>query len=326
MDYPKSDRKIHKEPTPLLGGVAIYSSLLLVVLALWQFNLLDDTRISLSAIAYFMLAGLILMVNGVLDDKYTMSAKISIWGPILASVVVIWGGMQITSITNIDGSVLYLNDFLANIFGNSNFQFLPIIITFFWLMGITYTTKLLDGIDGLVSSIGLVASIVIFVVSLSWDIDGSATSLLALALAGAIFGFLILNWYPAKVFLGEAGSTFIGFSLGVLAIISGSKIATALLVMGLPVLDILWVIVRRIKNKQAFWHGDKNHLHFRLLDAGLSQRKIVMLLTSISVFFGIVSIFFTTKTKIGALIFLMILMFFLSTYLNYKLKQKDEKI
>lgn len=325
LDYPKSDRKIHKEPIALLGGLGIYASFLLSILSLWFFSYLNDSRISMETISYFMLAGLVLMFNGFLDDKYDLKAKYSIWGPIIASILVIYSGLKISYITNIDGSVLYLDNFIGNIFNIDSGYWLAILITFVWLMGITYTTKLLDGIDGLVSSIGLVASIVIFVVSLSWDIAGSATTLMSLALAGSLLGFLFLNWYPAKIFLGEGGSTFIGFSLGVLSIISGSKIATALLVMGLPVLDILWVIVRRLKNGQAIWHGDKYHLHFRLLDAGFSQRKIVLFLTSVSVSFGIISIFFTTKEKIGALILLFLLMVLISSWLSYKLKQKHEQ-
>lgn len=328
LDYPKADRKIHKIPVALLGGLAIYISVFIGIFILWQFGQLDDTRVSTATIVYFLIAGLILMLNGFLDDKYSLSAKVTIWGPILASALVIFGGLRIVYITSFSGGVLYLDDFFASIFslgsGHFFYDYLAMFISFAWLMGITYTTKLLDGIDGLVTSIGLVASIVIFVVSLSWDVAGSTTSLMALILGGSLLGFLILNWYPAKIFLGEGGSTFIGFSLGVLAIISGSKIATALLVMGLPVLDILWVVVRRLKNKKAFWHGGKEHLHFRLLDAGLSQRKIVLFLTSISVSFGIISIFFTTKAKISALFLLLLLMFVLSSWLNYKLKQKNE--
>jgi len=201
---------------------------------------------------------------------------------------------------------------------------LPIAITFLWLMGITYTTKLLDGVDGLTSSIGLIASLVIFITSLSWDVVGSTTSLLSISLAGAIFGFLILNWHPAKIFLGESGSTFIGFSLGVLAIISGSKIATALLVMGLPLLDIFWVVIKRLKRRKAFWKGDNEHLHFRLLTAGLSQRQVVLFISMIALAFGLVSIFFTTKTKIGALLLLLLFMFLLSSWLNYRLKSTNE--
>lgn len=319
LDYPTEDRKIHSKPIPLLGGWAIYGSFLLTILILWQSNLLLDGKVDIATIGWFLLAGLILMINGYLDDRYSLSPKISIWGPILASVVVIWSGIQISYITNPAGGVLYLDNLFA-------WDFVVLLITFLWLLGITYTTKLLDGIDGLTSSIGLIASIVIFVVSLSWDVVGSSTSLLALALAGAILGFLIFNWHPAKIFLGESGSTFIGFALGVLSIISGSKIATALLVMGLPVLDIFWVIIKRLKNGKAFWQGGQEHLHFRMLKSGFSQKQIVLFLSSVSLAFGLISILFTTKIKISALIIVFVLMVIMSTWINYRLKETyDEK-
>jgi len=161
-------------------------------------------------------------------------------------------------------------------------------------------------------------------VSLSWDVIGSTTSILSLILAGSIFGFLILNWHPAKIFLGEGGSTFIGFSLAVLSIISGSKIATALLVMGLPLLDILVVIVKRICLRKPIWKGDKEHLHFRLLRSGFSHRQIVLFFSTISLSFGLVSIFFTTKIKISALLLLLSLMILLTIWLNIKLKKYEE--
>ena len=322
LDYPSSDRKIHSKPTPLLGGVAIYASFLFTIFILWQSYQLTDERISLVMLAWFLLAGLILIVNGFLDDKYSLPAQVTIWGPIIASLVIITVGLKINYITNPGGGVLHIDTLFSSLSGLATF--IPILITFLWLMGITYTTKLLDGIDGLTSSIGLIASLVIFVVSLSWDVQGSTTSLLSLALAGAILGFLVFNWHPAKIFLGEGGSTFVGFSLGVLAIISGSKIATALLVMGLPVLDIIWVIIRRIRRKKAFWRADRQHLHFRLLLAGLSQKQVVIFLSLVSLSFGVISILFTTKAKIGALIALLIFMLLLSTWLNYRLKQKNE--
>ncbi|PLX26342.1 hypothetical protein C0580_00090 [Candidatus Parcubacteria bacterium] len=319
LDRPSSERKIHKKPTPLLGGLAIYFTLAIMVLFLGQSGQLLDSRIEPTMIAWFLLSGLILMLNGYIDDKHQIKPYVSIWGPILASLAMIVGGLKIAYITNPGGGVLYLDQLFSTLPGGA--EFLIFIITFFWLMGITYTTKLLDGIDGLASSIGLIASIVIFIVSLSWDVVGSTTSLLSLVLGGALFGFLILNWHPAKVFLGEGGSTFVGFSLGVLAIISGSKIATALLVMGLPVLDIFWVIIRRIKQKKSWYQGDNEHLHFRLLRAGFRQQQVVVFFTVVSLTFGLVSIFFTTKTKIGALLILFVVMFVLSSWLNFKLKK-----
>lgn len=324
LDQPLLPRKIHTKPIPLLGGAGIYLSFLIIVLILWQTDQLLDPRMSLSLIVSFLVASFVLIINGILDDKFNLPPQLSIIGPILAILIVMIGGLKIGYITNPFGGVLYLE----TIFGSYKALagLFSAVITFLWLLGITYTTKLLDGIDGLTSSIGLIASLIIFLVSLSWDVVGSTTSLLALSLAGAIGGFLILNWYPAKIFLGEGGSTFIGFSLGVLAIISGSKIATALLVMGFPLLDIFWVIARRIKNGQPIWAGDNQHLHFRLLSTGLSQRQIVIFLSTISLCFGLVSIFFTTKTKIGALLILLALMFVLSSWLDYKLKKTDEMV
>lgn len=318
LDQPRLGRKIHTRPTPLLGGLAIYVSFLITAFFLWQTNHLTDERVSLTVLGTFFLGGLILIINGILDDKFSLPPKVTIWAPILASVAVIWGGLEISYITHPNGGVLYLDTLFA-------YDIVPMGITFLWLLGITYTTKLLDGIDGLTSSIGLIASLVIFIVSLSWDVVGSTTSLLSLALAGSILGFLILNWHPAKIFLGEGGSTFIGFALGVLAIISGSKIATALLVMGLPVLDIFWVVVRRWRQHKPFWQGDNEHLHFRMLLAGFSQQQIVMFLSIVSLCFGLISILFTTKAKIGALVIVFILMLLLSTWLNYKIKSKNEK-
>lgn len=322
LDYPKDERKIHKVPMPLLGGLPIYFSWVIVILFLnWQGRLLDQ-KISWLMLAGLLVAGLILIIMGVLDDKYNLPPQATIWAPILAALAIIVSGMEITHVTHPSGGVLYLN----NLVGNSGFflLWLPPAITFLWLLSITYTAKLLDGVDGLTSSIGLVASLVIFIVSLSWDVRCSTTSLLSIAFSGAIFGFLVLNWHPAKIFLGEGGSTLIGFTLGVLSIISGSKIATALLVMGLPLLDIFWVVVRRLKRGQPFWRGDQEHLHFRLLAAGLSQRQVVFFLSLVSFCFGLMSIFFTTKTKLGALAFLLIFMFVLSSWLNYRLKARHE--
>lgn len=320
LDYPSSVRKIHNNPTPLLGGVAIFLAWLITLAFLYFQGQLFDTKIAVATVASFLLGGLILVINGALDDKYNLAPKISIWGPILASVVVIIGGLKITFVTNPGGGVWDLASLVA---GQAwLFSIISGLITFIWLMLITYTTKLLDGIDGLATSVGLVASIIIFTLSLSWDIKGSTTSLLAIALSGALLGFVIFNWHPAKIFLGEGGSTFIGFALGVLALISGSKIATALLVMGLPWLDIFWVIVRRIKRGQAFWQGDNDHLHFRLLESGFKQKQIVLLYSVVSLFFGIIALFFSTKAKIFSFFILLLLMFFISRSLNKKLSHE----
>ncbi|MBT4349901.1 undecaprenyl/decaprenyl-phosphate alpha-N-acetylglucosaminyl 1-phosphate transferase [bacterium] len=323
LDNPElAERKIHQRSIPLLGGAAIYATLLIIIIYLWSQGQLLDDRMSASLIVSFLLAGFVLLVNGFLDDKYSWPAKYTIWGPIIAAIIMLIGGLKIGYITNWQGGVLYLDQLFGSFINLSNI--LIALLTFVWLLGMTYTTKFLDGIDGLASGIGLIASLVIFIVSLSWDVVGSTTSLLALALAGACLGFLVWNWHPAKIFLGESGSTLIGFTLGVLAVISGSKIATALLVMGLPILDALWVIIWRLKRRQPIWRGDSQHLHFRLLSVGLSQRQVVLFIGFVSLLFGLVSIFFTTKAKLSALIFLFILMFILTGWLKFKLKSNEQ--
>lgn len=307
-------RKIHNQNIALGGGLGIFLAWLLMIIILWQFKILPDQRFNIHLLAWVLLSSLVLMVNGFLDDKYARPAKFTILGPLFAIIIVLLAGLKISYITNPGGGILYLNQWGLGV---------SVILTFLWLLGMTYTTKLLDGLDGLAASISMIAALAIFVVSLSWDVRNSTTSWLSLVLAGAIFGFLIWNWHPAKVFLGEGGSTWLGFILGVLAIISGSKIATALLVMGLPVLDILIVMIRRIKKGKAIWQGDQEHLHFRLLAAGMSQRQTVLFFCLVSLLFGISAIFFYTKVKIIALSCLVIFVLYFSNYLDKIIKNKN---
>jgi UDP-N-acetylmuramyl pentapeptide phosphotransferase/UDP-N-acetylglucosamine-1-phosphate transferase len=147
----------------------------------------------------------------------------------------------------------------------------------------------------------------------------SGTSILILILAGSIFGFLILNFYPAKIFLGNGGSTFLGLAIGTMAIISGAKIATALLVMGLPLLDMVWVIIQRLgKGESPFRHADKKHLHFRLLSLGLSKKQTVLILYLISLFFGIIALFQGTIGKLTTLVILVLLIIIIFSFTYYK--------
>jgi len=190
-----------------------------------------------------------------------------------------------------------------------------------------YTTKFLDGLDGLVSGVTVIGSIILFCVSLFWDVDQSGTSVLCLILAGSTLGFLLFNFYPARIFLGEGGSTFLGFMLGVLAIISGAKIATALLIMGIPILDVVWVIIRRLFNERhSAFLGDKKHLHFRLLDIGLNQRQVVLLLYLLTLIFGSIALFQDTIGKIVAFIVLIIVMLALASFVVIRYKKIYEKV
>jgi UDP-GlcNAc:undecaprenyl-phosphate GlcNAc-1-phosphate transferase len=189
----------------------------------------------------------------------------------------------------------------------------------------TYTTKLLDGMDGLVTGISAIGAVVIFLLSLTPQVMQPQTALLSIAFAGSLLGFLILNFYPAKIFLGESGSTFAGFMLGVLAIVSGSKIATAMLVMGIPLLDALWVILQRIMNKQSPIQGDRRHLHFRLLDIGFSEPQAVLFLYALSGFFGATALFLQSMGKLVALFMLVLVMVVIVATILFAYKLKEKK-
>ncbi|HLC89394.1 MAG TPA: MraY family glycosyltransferase [Patescibacteria group bacterium] len=295
VDYP-AVRKIHQTPTPLLGGLAIFLTFSLATLFFWQAGKISDPKITDLNILAILISGVILIIGGIIDDILNLKPHWQFIFPVLAVVLVLLSGIKVLYVTNPLGGILKFSVSWG------------IILAFFWLLGMIYTTKLLDGLDGLVAGITVIGSIIIFIVSLYWDVPNSGTSILALILAGSCLGFLLFNWHPAKIFLGEGGSVLCGFLLGVLSIISGSKIATALLVMGIPVLDVIWVILRRLAQKKSLVKGDNRHLHFRLLDIGLSHRQAVLLLYLVSLSFGLTSLFLPSSGKIIALGILALLM------------------
>jgi len=313
VDLP-GPRKIHPSPTPLLGGLAVFLAFFISVAIFWLLGMVSDAKISEVQILAVFGGGLILMIGGYLDDRYNLQPWQQFIFPVLASVTVILAGLKIEFVSSPLGGILHFPAALG------------IAIAFFWLLGMIYTTKFLDGLDGLASGITAIGAIIIFFVSLYWDVPSSGTSVLALVLAGSALGFLVFNWHPAKIFLGEGGSVFCGFMLGTLSIISGSKIATALLIMGVPILDVFWVIIRRLWQGRSPVAADRKHLHFRLLDIGLSQRQAVVFLYLITAAFGVTSLFLPSSGKLIALMGLAVFMVILgiSLILAYQLKSKHE--
>ena len=263
-------------------------------------SLANFSKITDLFILAVFLGGFLIILGGSLDDKYHLKPWQQIIWPLLASALVLLADIKITYITNPLGGPANAIIYLTPLVGG--------VISFVWLMGLMYTTKLLDGLDGLVTGITAIAALMIFLLSLDWDVYLSATSIWSLSLLGASLGFLIFNWQPAKIFLGEGGSIFMGFMLGILSIISGSKIATTLLVIGIPALDVLLVTVSRLIKKQSpFSHADKKHLHFRLLAAGFKHREAVLFLYLIAITFGLLAVWGNSLGKLISLIALLVL-------------------
>lgn len=316
VDAPRGERKVHTQSIPLLGGIAIYASLALAILfVLLRSNLLTGGEITTMHYAGFLLGGLILMIGGYLDDKYELPPKFSILAPVLAAAIVIGFGIEIEKLTNPLGGILYLESWQSD------------ILVFVWLLAVMYTTKFLDGLDGLATSVSGIGTLMILLLSLTAAYYQPDVALLSAMVLGAMLGFLFWNWSPAKIFLGEGGSTFVGFTLGTLAVISGGKVATALLVLGIPLLDVFWVILRRYRKggmKQVF-KADKKHLHHRLLSLGLSHAFIVTLYILIASTFGLAALFLQSREKLLAFLLLATLTAIGAGMLVYREKRQESQ-
>lgn len=309
VDDPSSEprRKYHLKSVPLLGGWPIGVSIIITLLSsLLITQLLVDSFLSVRQLIGLCCAILILVIGGTIDDKQNISPfKQLIW-PIIACGVLIVFGIGIDFITNPFGGVFELNTYSIKVLTIHDvaysFTVLSDIFTLVWLMVLMYATKLLDGLDGLASGVGTIAAVVLFVLSLRPDIAQPGTALFAIIIAGAFFGFWIFNKHPASIFLGEGGSLLIGFLLGVLAIISGAKIATAILILALPLLDVVWVILARLLKKKKIFSSDRLHLHFRLVDAGISYPSVVWIFYGLSALFGVAALVSSSKLKFILLI------------------------
>jgi UDP-GlcNAc:undecaprenyl-phosphate/decaprenyl-phosphate GlcNAc-1-phosphate transferase len=303
VDIPKTEkRKIHKKKTPLGGGIALFFSFFFCT-AVAVYNGFVGEQISVKILLLVFIAGFVLMVGGLIDDAKTLRPWQQIWFPVVAAGVVAFSGIGPSEITNPFGGTITLG---AAMVAN--------VLVFIWLLGMMFTTKFLDGLDGLVSGIVTIGAIMIFFLSRQEQWFQPEVATLAIIFAGTCFGFLIWNWHPAKIFLGEGGSLFTGFILGVLAIISGGKIMTTLLVIGIPFLDVIRVVFIRWKRRKPLHVGDSEHLHFKLLNSGMSQKQAVLLMYAISFSFGITTLFLQSSEKLVAFAFLFVLMLLMAVY------------
>lgn len=313
IDWPKTEeRKIHNRKVPLGGGLAIFVSFFIIILGLYWWGVFQ-VEVSGAHLLALFLGGLVLIVGGLIDDKYNLRPRQQIFFPILAALILVWSKIGPEVITNPWGGVLNLNQ--LNL---AAFISLADVLVFVWLMGVMFTTKFLDGLDGLVSGVVAIGAVMVGFLSLQDKWLQPEVAILSFVFAGVMLGFLVWNFYPAKIFLGEGGSLFTGFMLGSLAIISGGKIATTLLVIGVPMLDVARVIMMRLKNGRPFYKGDNEHLHFRLLQSGLTQKQTVWLFYLISFLFGITTLFLQSRQKLMALVLIFVLMLALGIWFSKK--------
>ena len=311
VDKPGPDR-VSTNPVPRGLGVAIFLAFLVGIASSYFLPVerqpRETERILLMVIGAAIVVGVMLV-----DDAISLGPKVKLVWQIVAAGVVI-----LPRLRSVDHGII-IEQFNLPFLGTMTIPVaIGIVATVVWLVGMMNVMNWVDGLDGLAGSVTLVACIVLFIHTY-FGPDGFpqfTISLLPLALGAAILGFLPFNWHPAKVIMGDAGAMFLGFTLGVISIIGGAKIATALLVLGLPLLDGLWVTVYRMIHGRSPLNRDMGHLHHRLLAFGLGQRAIVLIVAGTSALFGAASLLLPNPVlKLAAFVLIGILLFALVWWL-----------
>lgn len=326
LDAPGGERKTHGKPTPLLGGLAIFLALAAAVLA-FKGSLLGGFLMP-KHLTGILIGAAILVVGGYLDDRYDLKPRHQLVFTAAAAIAVIASGIGADVITNPFGGVWRLDLWHLTLFERGGVPYrltLPAdLFTFGWLMAMMYTTKLLDGLDGLVSGLVVIGATVMALYSLTPLVGQPELARLAMITAGAFGGFLFYNARPASIFLGEGGSTLAGFLLGVMAVMAGGKIGTTLMVLAVPFMDMVWTIIRRLFEGRPPAAGDAGHLHFRLVALGLTPGQTVTLFWLFAAAFGGVGLFLRGKEKLPALAILAILFIGVSALSRRRHKERHE--
>jgi len=319
VDKPGANRHLHKRTVPLLGGIAIFISFWVISFVLYFFTEFLKEDVTGNQLLFLFLGSLIIIILGLFDDIYKVKALNRLVISVIAVFVVMLGGIDFDGITNPLGGTIGLDFWQISLGNFGSILVVADLLIFFWLIGMMYTTKVMDGLDGLTTGIVLIGSLLIAAIATTTKFNQPDIKILCLVFAGSLLGFLWFNFYPAKIFLGEGASMFVGLTLGFLAVVSGGKIATALLVMAVPVLDLARVMCRRIHKGKSIMEGDREHLHFKLLDLGFSHKYAVLFLYVIALMFGLTTLIFTSTFKIVALGVLFFGMIIFEIYLNKKI-------
>ncbi len=290
VSVPALERHLHSSPLPRLGGVAIFLSFfatLIFAIGIGHFAHTWSFEISSKLLFTILIPGFLVFSLGVYDDIYSLGPYVKFAVQAIAGTMVYAGGLRILN--------------LPVLFGHHHFSnFIGFPLTILWILAITNAFNLIDGLDGLAAGSALFSTLVVFVVALLSH--SSAVSLTSLILAGAILGFLRFNFNPATIFLGDCGSLFIGFMLSVLALYGTQKSPTIIAVaipvvsFGLPILETVLSMVRRFISGRPVFTADREHIHHKLLQLGLSHRQVVITLYAVSALFALLSLFLLWPT------------------------------
>ena len=293
IDVPKDNRRMHKKPVPRLGGLAIFLGFIVSMLL---FVKIDHQMQGI------LLGASIIVVLGVVDDMSPLRAYFKFCVQIFAALVAVFHGVVIQTLSN------------PNVCAESPYWdlgWLAVPITVLWIVGITNAVNLIDGLDGLACGVSTISAISMLVIALL--VSEGDVALVMASLVGACLGFLPFNKNPAKMFMGDTGSTFLGYILATISIQGLFKyyaivsFAVPFLILGLPMFDTLFAIIRRLAHGQNPMAPDRGHIHHRLIDMGLNQKQAVAALYVISSILGLSAVVLTSSGAIKAMLFLMAL-------------------
>lgn len=265
-------RKKHKVPVPQLGGIALFLGFFLAIVVAIPMNL---------TLMGLLIGALLMTILGFIDDVFKITPTVKLLGQIVIAIITVKFGIQIDAISSLNGTLIPL-------------KAMAIPFTIFWIISITNALNLMDGVDGLASGISAISSACLAIVALKQQ--DYVTASIALALMGSCIGFLKFNFAPASIFMGDTGSMFLGYTLATIAIIGVLKSTLTLaflipiLTLGIPIVDTLLAIIRRIKKKKSIFQADNEHIHHFLLKKGLSPKEVSLMSYLVSTLLGIIAI------------------------------------
>lgn len=302
LDQP-SPRRVHTRPTPRLGGVAMFGAFVIVLLAL----VFGGRLHAYTAVGLLLGAGALTLV-GFVDDLWGLPPGIRLAFDVAAAAVIV--GVYDVSIRSVTVPFFETYHLQGSLLGYA--------FTVFWIVGMINTVNFADGIDGLAGGLAFVFALVLFVAGLR--LAQEELPLYACALGGAALGFLRYNWTPARIFMGDSGARFLGYTMGVLSVLGNAKLATGLLVMGLPIVDTAYTILRRWRTGTQVQIFDKEHLHHRFLSMGLSQRATALVFYALALAFGGAALLPSREGRFAALVLLGVSSAGIIWYVNRRLQ------
>ena len=296
VDQP-NHRRVNPNPVPRGGGVAVAFAFLLVagvVMALnEQSELVPDPRgLEASEVVAVMFGGLAATLLGILDDALQLRARWQLLTQLIVAAIPVAANVTVT--------------YLANPVGPNTIPLdtpFAIGFTVVWILGMINSINFIDGLDGLSSGIALIAAVTLGIISFTTTtgVNGQPmVGMLCFILAGALLGFLRWNFHPATIFIGTSGVMFVGYTLAILSILGAAKVAVALLVLGVPIIDTFWIIVRRLATGHSPFTPDRGHIHHRLLDLGLTHAQTVLVIYAICLVLAVLSIVLSTNQQVYA--------------------------